>query len=202
MPTALDLFSPPARDWVRRGDLDLAHLGSDILGPDWTVEEAVSRARGSSAATLGEVLLDQWVTAGIGNIYECESLWDLRLNPCQLVAETDDATLAALFGEARRLLLGSLAKGRGRQFPPGAPPSTDEVASPARAAWGESRSGDRASSRASPTSARRANGLSPAGWSTIRSACAQMAACPARSAPSRNLPSSRVLQLRPMTACS
>ena len=114
-------FSAPVVDLVRQKELDLGHLGPDILADRWDPAEVVRRARESACPTLGEVLLDQRVTAGIGNIYKCESLWDLRLDPWRRVADTDDATLAALFGEARRLLRGSIAAGggHGRQFPNG-----------------------------------------------------------------------------------
>jgi len=112
-------FSAPVVNLLRRKDVNLNHLGPDILAADWDVVEVVRRARESAAPTLGQILLDQRVTAGIGNIYKCESLWDLRLDPWKLVAETDDATLGALFSEARRLLLGSIGQkaAYGRQFP-------------------------------------------------------------------------------------
>ena len=114
-------FSAPVVNLLRQKEVRLDHLGPDILGADWDVEEIVRRARESAAPTLGEVLLDQRVTAGIGNIYKCESLWDLRLDPWKPVVETDDANLGAVFSEARRLLLGSIGQkaGPGRHFPSG-----------------------------------------------------------------------------------
>ena len=116
-------FSAPVVELLRRKEINLGHLGPDILGAGWDVEDVIRRARQSAAPTLGEVLLDQRVTAGIGNIYKCESLWDLRLDPWQPVTDTDDAALAAVFREARRLLLGSINPngGHGRQFPSGHP---------------------------------------------------------------------------------
>ena len=44
---------------------------------------AVERARARSRATrpIGEVLLDQTVAAGIGNVVRCEALYALRIDP-------------------------------------------------------------------------------------------------------------------------
>jgi len=116
-------FSAPVVELLRQKEVNLEHLGPDVLSREWDVSEVVRRARQSPAATLGEVLLDQRVTAGIGNIYKCESLWDLRLDPWARVSDTTDQALAALFHEARRLLLGSIGQGgaSGRQFPSGHP---------------------------------------------------------------------------------
>lgn len=48
----------------------VGHLGPDLLGPDWDRVEALRRLRKRGGQPLGEVLLDQTVMAGLGNVYK------------------------------------------------------------------------------------------------------------------------------------
>lgn len=109
--TVAVLFNAPVVELLRDRELNLGHLGPDILGPGLALEEIVGRARSSPRTELGDVLLDQKVAAGIGNIYKCESMWRLRLDPWTQVSELSDETLRAVYGEARKLMLHAL---RGR----------------------------------------------------------------------------------------
>jgi len=79
----------------------VGHLGPDILSPDFDVEQALRRARQSEFDTLGEVLLDQRVCAGIGNIHKCNALWECRLDPWLPVRHVDDTTLRRVLLTAR-----------------------------------------------------------------------------------------------------
>jgi endonuclease-8 len=88
---------------------DLRHLGPDLLGASFDVAEAVRRARTHAEEEIGNVLLNQRVAAGIGNIWKSESLFARGVNPFRRVAEIDDATLAEIFTAARRLLQQSVA---------------------------------------------------------------------------------------------
>ncbi|MDQ6691796.1 MAG: Fpg/Nei family DNA glycosylase [Candidatus Dormibacteraeota bacterium] len=109
--TVAVLFNAPVVELVRERELRLDHLGPDILAPDLDLQEVARRARRSSRTELGDVLLDQTVAAGIGNIYKCETMWRLRLNPWSAVAGLSDESLLRVYGEARRLMLVAL---RGR----------------------------------------------------------------------------------------
>jgi endonuclease-8 len=84
--------------------LAVAHLGPDILGEPFDLQHVLNRARQSSRPTIGELLLDQRVCAGIGNIYKCESLWLHRVDPWKLPLEIDDDTLRRLYLTARDLM--------------------------------------------------------------------------------------------------
>ena len=108
--TVAVLFSAPTVQLVREREAvrDLGHLGPDILAPELDLEEVVRRARRSDRQPLGELLIDQRVAAGIGNIYKCESLWRLRLDPWQPAAELSDEELGKVYGEARSMMLGAL----------------------------------------------------------------------------------------------
>jgi endonuclease-8 len=107
-------FLAPRVEVRREREVSLAHLGPDLLSPGFDTDAVVARARAAGPVTLGEVLLDQRVCAGIGNIWKCESLWRLGLDPWRPVSETDDAVLRRLYEEARTLML---ASSRGRRPP-------------------------------------------------------------------------------------
>ena len=81
------------------------HLGPDILAGALDLDGIVARARAGGDRPLGELLLDQRVCAGIGNIYKCDTLWTLRLDPWSGVAALDDAALRRLYSTARALMV-------------------------------------------------------------------------------------------------
>ena len=105
-------FNAPVVELVEPASLPvhpvLGRLGPDLAaaGPD--VAEAVRRARTLPAATpLGDVLLDQRVAAGIGNIWRCEALHARGWDPARPAGDLDDDELAALFATASSLLRAS-----------------------------------------------------------------------------------------------
>ena len=54
----------------------MRRLGPDVMAADFDVAEVVRRAvQCSPDYRLGELLLDQQVVSGFGNIYRCESLF-------------------------------------------------------------------------------------------------------------------------------
>jgi endonuclease-8 len=85
----------------------LRRLGPDVLVPgsfDPVVVAARARARAAASPTAGELLLDQQVVAGIGNIYRCESLFLCRVWPWTPSAGLPGATVADLVQTASRLM--------------------------------------------------------------------------------------------------
>ncbi|HKV88689.1 MAG TPA: DNA-formamidopyrimidine glycosylase family protein [Candidatus Dormibacteraeota bacterium] len=110
-------FGAPTVELVRNTNAAVGHLGPDILTDDWKAAEVVERARTLGRVAVGEVLLDQRVTAGIGNVYRCEALWQRRVNPWTSTAEISDEDLASLFETARQAMRGNLRGGRERRFP-------------------------------------------------------------------------------------
>ena len=65
----------------------VGHLGPDLLGPDWDLDEALRRIRGQPDRTIGEALLDQRNLAGIGTFYRAELLFLQGVHPRTTVAE-------------------------------------------------------------------------------------------------------------------
>lgn len=80
----------------------VGHLGPDLLGPDWDLDEAVARLRADGTRPIGDALLDQRNLAGIGNLYKCEVLFLRGVSPFRPIGEVAD--LPALVDLARRLL--------------------------------------------------------------------------------------------------
>ena len=108
-------FAAPVMELVRDGREPVAHLGPDILVDPFDLEEVIRRARRSDAPTLGELFLEQCVCAGIGNIYKCESMWALRLDPWMRPADLDDERLRQLYLTARDLMRRNLVTPIARQ---------------------------------------------------------------------------------------
>nr|WP_275585715.1 DNA-formamidopyrimidine glycosylase family protein [Geodermatophilus sabuli] len=81
----------------------VGHLGPDVLGPDWDLEEALRRLRSHPDEQIGVAILDQRNLAGIGNLYKVESLFLCGVHPWARVADVAD--LPGLVERARTLML-------------------------------------------------------------------------------------------------
>jgi endonuclease-8 len=68
----------------------------------------VTNLRRRPADEVGDVLLDQGVVAGIGNVWRTEALWRARVSPWTRVGNLDDDGLVCILREARRLMRASL----------------------------------------------------------------------------------------------
>ncbi|MCL2594825.1 MAG: Fpg/Nei family DNA glycosylase, partial [Promicromonosporaceae bacterium] len=89
----------------------IGHLGPEILAPDFAqvgVFEAEQRLARLSDQPLSRALLDQRVVAGIGTIWMAESLYQLRLWPWTLVADTDKAMRLTLLNIAASRIANSV----------------------------------------------------------------------------------------------
>jgi len=82
-------------------------LGPDLSddGADLDVVVQRSRARSTDSTTLAEILLDQQVGAGVGNVFKSESLFVAGLHPFTLVADVSDEQLTKLWSIAHRQLV-------------------------------------------------------------------------------------------------
>jgi endonuclease VIII len=83
----------------------VAHLGPDVLMPSFGAIDVIPRIRRLPAdRAIGEVLLDQTVAAGIGNIYRCESLYLERINPWTTQGMLSSVQLTAVLETASKLM--------------------------------------------------------------------------------------------------
>jgi endonuclease-8 len=98
-------------------DPQLARLGPDILAPDLDLDEVVAKFRaGDQSRTLGDALLDQRLTAGIGNIFKSEACFAARLDPWHRLAEVNDEDLRATLEHARTQMLNAVKTGDRHRF--------------------------------------------------------------------------------------
>lgn len=65
----------------------VAHLGPDLLGPDWDLDRAVANLLKTPERAIGPALLDQKNLAGIGTIYRAETLFLAGINPSRPVGD-------------------------------------------------------------------------------------------------------------------
>lgn len=106
---AVEILEP--RD-PRRTDL-FRRLGPDLLGDDVAIDDIVLRAREflEPGAPLADMLLDQRVASGIGNVYKSELLFMVRTSPTLPLGEAEDTEIHALYRLARRVLSHNLDGG-------------------------------------------------------------------------------------------
>ena len=88
-------------------------LGPDLLADATTVDAVVRRVRsGDEARLVGEVLLDQRVVAGIGNMWLAELLWHAGVSPWLPVESITYDELTSALGWGRAAMRRSAAGGR------------------------------------------------------------------------------------------
>ena len=104
-PIACEVLAPPERDLV------LARLGPDPLRRDADPERAWARITRSRVA-LGQLLMDQSVLAGIGNVYRAEVLYRSGVSPFLPGRELARERWDALWGDLRSLLRAGVRSGR------------------------------------------------------------------------------------------
>jgi endonuclease-8 len=110
-------FNGTAMRIVRTSELArdprLSRLGPDLLADDFDLGRTVASVRRAGPqAELGDVLLDQAVVAGIGNIFKSEGCFAVRLDPWAKTGELDDEQLREVLAQTRALMLGAVESGR------------------------------------------------------------------------------------------
>lgn len=111
-PAKAELY--PAR--LLRAHPKLSRLGPDLLGDRLDLADVARRAARCAAlrgvgATIGELLLDQSIACGIGNIYKSEVLFIEGVDPATPAAALDEEALARLYLRAQVLLRRNLDPG-------------------------------------------------------------------------------------------
>lgn len=130
-PPAVELWprdAPHARGWVctkparcelfprfaLRSHPELVSLGPDLLAPPVSYAALLRRARRSPAATIAELLLDQRVACGLGNVYKCELLFLHECDPWSRTTDVSDEEVESLYRHGAELLAANLGPGRRR----------------------------------------------------------------------------------------
>jgi endonuclease-8 len=106
-------FNVHAAEFVRQASLGrhrpVATLGPDLLG-EFDPARALARVRAQGSRPLHELLLDQRVMAGLGNVYKSEILFLQRLHPDTPADSVDDREWLGLMALASRLLRANIAE--------------------------------------------------------------------------------------------
>jgi endonuclease VIII len=118
-------FNVPVAELLTSRELSrheaLRELGPDLLDESFDVEGAAQRGRAQGRQTIADVLLNQRVAAGVGNVFKSEILFVAGMYPFTSAPDVSDADLVRILGIARDLLRANtadvrrLAPSRGRR---------------------------------------------------------------------------------------
>jgi endonuclease-8 len=93
-------------------DPQLARLGPDILAADLEMDQVMAKFRATEQSrTIGDALLDQRLTAGIGNIFKSEACFAARIDPWRPLSQLSDEELHTVLEAARDQMLDAVVKG-------------------------------------------------------------------------------------------
>jgi endonuclease VIII len=98
----------------RRRHPGMGRLGPDLCSPDLEVDRVVNLLLSYTDpdARLGEVLLDQRVMCGVGNVYRCEVLFATALSPFGPVGALGEREARDVVNTAASMLRANLGPGR------------------------------------------------------------------------------------------
>lgn len=91
--------------------LDLQNIGPEPMDNKFKNSDFIERLLTRPNKQIKEVLLDQSVIAGVGNIYSDESLWYAGIHPKSLVSEIPKVKLNKLFSELKKVFSKSIKTG-------------------------------------------------------------------------------------------
>lgn len=93
----------------------LARLGPDILASSPDFDAMLGRMRQVDGSRwLGEVLLDQGIVAGIGNMWLAEALWEAELSPWRRLRDVPDIDRRLALETAARMMRAAVDGARPR----------------------------------------------------------------------------------------
>lgn len=137
---AADLSGPTQCEVLDAAGVEevLARLGPDPLdndtSPDLLRAEFVRLVR-SSRRTIGELVMDQKISAGVGNIYRAEALFRQGISPHRKGANISSTRLERLWDDFVFLLNEGVTSGRIRTIDPSLVSTQVETADPEAKKW-------------------------------------------------------------------
>jgi endonuclease-8 len=104
--TALCFAAPDIETHLVGASSPIDRLGPDLSDDDVDLEEVLVNTRATDPTrVIADVLLDQRIAAGVGNVFKSESLFVAAVHPFTPVRVLDDDALARLWGTAHRQLV-------------------------------------------------------------------------------------------------
>jgi endonuclease VIII len=84
----------------------LARLGPDLLADPPDIDAATRRATqpGNAAREIGDLIMDQRIASGVGNVYKSEVLFECRVHPRTLVHQLAADDVRAIYEKAAQLM--------------------------------------------------------------------------------------------------
>lgn len=137
---AADLSGPTQCEVLDAAGVEevLGRLGPDPLDdetdPDLLRKEFIRRVR-ASRRTVGELVMDQSIAAGVGNIYRAEALFRQGISPHRKGANVSAQRLGKLWGDFVYLLNEGVVTGRIRTVDPALVSDDVHVADPQAKKW-------------------------------------------------------------------
>jgi endonuclease-8 len=108
-------FNVPIAELLTRRDMArhpaLQTLGPDVLDASFDREGAIRRMRARPRDAIADVLIDQRVIAGIGNVFKSEILFLARVPPFAVVGSLEDGMLTQVVGVAVETLRANVVEG-------------------------------------------------------------------------------------------
>lgn len=104
-PTACTVDPPDAREKI------VARLGPDPLRRDGRPEPFIAKVQRSKRG-IGDLLMDQAVIAGVGNVYRAEALFVLGFHPERPGTSLEESELRALWNTVQGMLRAGVKSGR------------------------------------------------------------------------------------------
>lgn len=119
---ALCFSAPVVKTFPTRSESrELAYLGPDLCSDEPDLDACLVRMSELCAGTepVGEVLLDQRIANGVGNVFKSEVCWAERVDPFTPIAEVPDELRRRLLDTSSRLLRANLGSGPRTTVPGG-----------------------------------------------------------------------------------
>lgn len=89
----------------------IPRLGPDLLGASFAADEAEARLRARPDEEIADVLLNQRVMAGIGNVFKSEICFACGVHPFRTVGTLSKAEVECLLHTSRKFLQANVADG-------------------------------------------------------------------------------------------
>lgn len=91
----------------------IPRLGPDLLKEQFSEDEAAARIRARTDEEIANVLLNQQVMAGLGNVFKSEVCFACKVHPFRTVASLSNAEIDCLVETARKIMAANVLEGSG-----------------------------------------------------------------------------------------